>query len=98
MLRKFFAAALVAGSLVFFDQSASAGGPFMDVLFDNFCQGKPYAERTGCNGYLQYRIQRGRNRDKAFELCIWGCGEVLDSSTEISDCHKGCQEVNALDY
>ena len=98
MFRKFFAAVLVTCSLVVWAQSAPAEGPFWDALFDNFCRGLEYNERVGCNGYLQYRIQRGRNRDKAFELCTWGCGEVMDNPTKISECQKGCQDINALDH
>lgn len=98
MFLKFFAAALVAGSLAVWSQPAPAGGPFRDVLFDNFCRGKPYEERVGCNGYLQYRIQRGRNRDKAIELCTWGCGEILDGPTKTSDCQRACRDMNALDH
>jgi len=98
MLGKFFVAALLAGMLVFWTQSASAGGPFRDTLFDNFCRGLEYNEKVGCNGYLQYRIQRGRSRDRALEMCTWGCGEVLDNPAKISDCQKGCRDANAQDH
>ncbi|MFW5837996.1 MAG: hypothetical protein ACOCVM_08295 [Desulfovibrionaceae bacterium] len=97
MFRKMFVAALVAGSLALWAQPAAAGGPFRDVLFDNFCQTLPYHEQVGCNGYLQYRIQRGKSRDQAIENCLWGCGEVMNDPTKVPDCKKGCQHANGLD-
>jgi len=76
---------------------SQAGGPFRDVLFQTFCSSLPYQEKVGCNGYLQYRIQRGRDRDKALELCVWGCGQVLIDPVKIEDCRKGCRTTNQKD-
>jgi hypothetical protein len=97
MLRKALGGVLVVGAMMLSSQPASAGGPFRDCLFDNFCRGLPYHEKAGCNGYLQYRIQRGRNRDRAIELCVWGCGEIYDVPTKIEDCRKGCRDVHSMD-
>lgn len=98
MFRMLFSIAAVIALLIVFTTPLHAGGPFRDVLFDNFCEGLPYHEKVGCKGYLQYRIQRGRNRDRALELCTWGCGETLDDPTKVQDCQKGCQDTNALDH
>jgi hypothetical protein len=76
---------------------SQAGGPFRDVLFQTFCSSLPYNEKVGCNGYLQYRIQRGKDRDTSLNNCIWGCGEVMDDPTKIEDCQKGCRETNEKD-
>ncbi len=98
MIRTFIFIALILGALMLNWQTGMAGGPCRDVLFDTFCQGLPYNEKVGCSGYLQYRIQRGRNRDRALESCTWGCAEVLDDPAKIKDCQKGCRDMNAQDH
>lgn len=76
---------------------SQAGGPFYETLSQTFCSNLPYQEKKGCNGYLQYRIQRGKNRDEALESCTWGCGEIFSDPVKIEDCRKGCRDANALD-
>ena len=98
MFRTLFTITVLMALLTFFTAPLHSGGPFRDVLFDNFCRELPYHEKAGCNGYLQYRIERGRNRDRALELCVWGCGEVMDDPTKVQDCQKGCQDANAQDH
>lgn len=85
------------GMIAWHTEPADASGPFRDALFDNFCRDLPYQERVGCNGYLQYRIQRGKSRQQAIDNCLWGCGEVLTDPTKIENCQKGCREANAKD-
>ncbi len=79
-------------------KTAWAGGPFRNLLFDNFCQGLPYNEQTGCNGYLQYRIERGRDRESALDNCIWGCAQVLDDPADVENCRTGCRGANDKDW
>jgi hypothetical protein len=79
-------------------KTAWAGGPFSNVLIDNFCQGLPDHERDGCKGYLQYRIGRGKSRESALDNCIWGCGEIMNSPSQVENCRKGCRGVNNKDW
>lgn len=96
MSRKILPVMLLLSLFLLHVQPATAGA-FRDALFDGFCRDLPYSERIGCNGYLQYRIQRGKSRDQALETCLWGCGEVLSDPTKVPDCRKGCLDANALD-
>lgn len=99
--RKIFATAILVLILVFgFScfKTAWAGGPFSNVLIDNFCQGLPGHERDGCEGYVQYRIQLGKSRETALDNCIWACGQIKNSPSEIETCRTGCRGANDKDW
>ena len=88
----------VMGSVFLISGVSQAGGPFYETLYQNFCQNLPNSpERKGCQGYLQYRIQRGKSRDDSLDNCIWGCGEVFSDPVKIEDCRKGCRIANEKD-
>jgi hypothetical protein len=77
---------------------AAAGVPFYNALSQSFCSGLPPQERTGCEGYSSYRIQRGESRQEALASRLWGCGEAFGDPAQVSGCRKGCREANAQDH
>jgi hypothetical protein len=98
MLGKAVSTALLAGLLAVWASPAAAGGPFYNALSQSFCSGLPPQERTGCDGYLSYRIQRGKSRQEALERCLWACGEAFGDAAQVARCQKGCREANARDH
>ncbi len=97
MINKSAIVLLVLILALFCFQPAMAGGPARDVLFNQFCKSMPYHNKIGCNGYLQYRIQRGKSRDQSLNNCIWGCGQVLSDPSAIEKCKEGCRAMHGYD-
>ena len=79
-------------------QMALAGGPFQQTLSNCFCRDLPDHERVGCNGYLQFRIERGKDRQSSLDSCLWGCTQILSNPLDIQKCQKGCREANEKDW
>jgi hypothetical protein len=84
MLGKAVSTALLAGLLAVWASPAAAGGPFYNALSQSFCSGLPPQERTGCEGYSSYRIQRGESRQEALASRLWGCGEAFGDPAQVS--------------
>lgn len=86
-----------AGLLALTPAAPALAGPFKSALHSQFCRSLPYHQRVGCDGYLQYRIERGKDRDYSNSTCKWGCAQVLSDPSAIEDCRKGCAEANSKD-
>ncbi|MFP4168281.1 MAG: hypothetical protein ACLFSY_05455 [Desulfonatronovibrionaceae bacterium] len=79
--------------------SPAYAGRFKEVLHNNFCKGMDkQATKIGCDGYLQYRIERGKARQQSFDNCKWGCGETMNDPVEVEECREGCRIANENDY
>ena len=74
-------------------------GPFKEVLHSNFCKGmQSWAKKSGCDGYLQYRIERGKARQQSLDNCKWGCGEIMNDPAKIEGCREGCRIAHENDH
>ncbi len=73
-------------------------GPFQKVLSDTFCNGLSPDRKTGCNGYLQYRIERGKDKQRSLDSCLWGCEQIMDDLKREQLCQAGCRKAHELDW
>ncbi|MGE4555254.1 MAG: hypothetical protein AB7D07_00380 [Desulfovibrionaceae bacterium] len=72
-------------------------GPVRSTLFEAFCTQLGQVEKIGCNGYLQYRIKEGLEREFSLKSCYWGCTQILSNAAEVERCQSGCAFVHSKD-
>jgi hypothetical protein len=97
MFRELCTLALGIGLVIGFSTTLHSG-PFEDVLSDTFCSGLSQNEKTGCQGYLQFRIARGKDRQHSLDRCLWGCYETMADPTKVQACQAGCRKAHELDW
>ena len=79
---------------------AGQPGRFATALKNQFCGGTSGSSWYGCYAYMHYRVDYRKNKDSAKSTCYkTGCGGKYGSSnpTQLSNCHKGCDQAYGAD-